>query len=233
MAGEEGTAQTEQGAGIGPGRDWRALLPFALVVVVAGVLAYVVQPPAVEDLPPVRLGHVPGELGQWRHVGDLSLTETEEKYLVPDAVLYRTYVDNSLRPVTVLVVYRRAERREFFHIPEACYPASGLTILDREPVTVGGGGSSFPAIEITAEGARDQFLTLYWFVSGSRVTASASRQQILMWVDRLTRNNEGWAFIRLITPLRSGGEPENEALDEFAALISPQIMKAIRDAAHR
>ena len=90
----------------------------------------------------------------------------------------------------------------------------------------------FPAILITAEGPQARFLTLYWFVSGSRITNSAFKQQALMWVDRLRRNNEGWAFIRIITPMTSSDERDSaDALDNFASLISPEIMNAIRTAA--
>jgi EpsI family protein len=228
---DEGTTKAG-GAAVTGARRWRSLVPVVVMVAIAGILARVAQPPPVESTRAVSFDDVPKKLGGWRYAGDVALSAAEEKYLVPDAVLYRTYTDSFGRPARVLAVYRRAERREFFHIPEACYPASGLTILDRKPVTVSGRSSSFPAIEITAQATDERFLTLYWFVSGSRVTESAYRQQILMWTDRLRRRNEGWAFIRVITPITSSESEDTEALKNLATLVSPEIMKAIRRSLH-
>jgi EpsI family protein len=218
----------QTGARVTAARGWRSLIPFAAIIVVGGVLALVGHPPAVGGDSQVTFDDVPKQLGEWQYVNDIELTENEIKYLQPNATLYRTYARKDGRLMSALVVYRQKNRRDFFHTPEACYPAGGMKILNRETVTLKSAGAEIPAIRIKAEAQGTEFLTVYWFSSGRQLTASVGRQQWLMWLDRMTRNDQGWAFIRLITS-ESGDEESADALQEFAGLIAPDVQKAIRE----
>jgi EpsI family protein len=162
----------------------------------------------------------------------LALSASDLGALSLDSYTDRVYQDPSGRRVTLLLEYRRLGRGAFNHRPEACYPAVGYVLTGRRTVPIVYGNKPGSAGTMTAdysgsEGRSHQTL-LYWFASGRRCVSSFWTQQVEMAFGRLQPENNGWAFVRLVSETTPGDDAAALAAEQdFARQASPALIQAI------
>lgn len=81
---------------------------------------------------------IPEHIGEWSLASThgVVIAEGDDRARGPyDDLLTRIYQSMMSPPVTLLVAYIGSQRASVrLHRPEACYPAAGFTLVDREPV---------------------------------------------------------------------------------------------------
>ncbi len=220
----------------------RRAFPALAVLAVAAVLAVLGLRAGDRPAPHADVTTLPATIGTWHMVAN---EKTDPKELAFDATLsgaldldsytQRVYQDTQTgQTVFLLLEYRTLGRGAFNHRPEACYPAVGYTLSDRRTVAIDYGGRSQTAVAMTADFPGDagtqashQSL-LYWFASGTRTESSFLRQQVEMALGRLHPQENGWAFVRLVSKTPPGGEAAAlNAEKDFARQAAPDLIQAI------
>ena len=183
---------------------------------------------------------LPTVLGTWQMVASeqtdpahLALSTSDLGALSLDSYTEREYQDTrSGDIVTLLLEYRTAGRGAFNHRPEACYPASGFVLTNRRSVPISYAGRDQSAVAMTADysgslGKSHQAL-LYWFARGPHAESSFWRQQVEMALGRLHPQDNGWAFVRLVSEVPPGSEAAGLAAEQdFARQASPALIRTI------
>lgn len=217
----------------------RSALPVLSLLLVSALLAIIGLRQGDQAAPHADVTTLPTTIGRWRMVASeatdpaqLSLTPAELGALSLDSWTQRAYQDDSGRTIYLLLEYRRIGRGAFNHRPEACYPAVGYALTHRRSVGIIYGGALGSAIAMTANysgslGNSHQVL-LYWFASGRRCVNSFWTQQVEMALGRLQPQDNGWAFVRLVSETKPGTDPQALAAEqEFAREASPAIIRVI------
>lgn len=182
--------------------------------------------------------NIPLSLGDWEYKGDTPTDPEIFKQMLADSFVSRFYVNKRTRQtVELLVVYRRYGRREFAHRPELCYPAGGYNIVLKDHTTLPYAGRDCPAIHLIADGSHVQQANgvtgvptttiSYLFASGDRTECDFIRQQLVMAVERLVPNKNGWTFLRLSSFRVTNDADALAAQQDFMRVYGPKIQDVI------
>lgn len=175
---------------------------------------------------------VPREFGVWReHPGSGVVAPT-----TPDSLADRLYsatvsrifypLDERGPPVMLLIAYG-GEQSDLLqlHRPEACYPAVGFAITERELGTVPlGGGASVPSVFLSAVGNDRQEDIVYWTRLGEDFPRTASEQRS----DRLQaamRGTVGDGILVRASTLRYSDRPAWPYLAAFLGELTRSLPK--------
>ena len=192
------------------------------------------------DLPIANLAAIPGDRGDWKCDREIPLPPDLMNEMKADSYVDRRYVNLRLgQEVEIMAVFRRYGRREFAHRPDQCYPAAGYNMTSKDHVTLPYAGREVDAIHLVADGkgvqngdgsvgAPNETLT-YFFASADKTESDFMRQQLLMSIERLIPNKNGWTFIRL-SSRHTRGSGDTEALaaqKDFMRVYGPDIQQVI------
>ncbi len=217
----------------------RRALPVLLLLFVAALSAVFGLRQGDRPAPHADVTALPAQLGTWRMAAS---EQTDAGLALPPGILgaldldsytQRVYQDTQTgRAVQLLLEYRTAGRGAFNHRPEACYPAVGYVLTGRRTVPIEYDGRRGSAVTMTADysGAqgRSHQTLLYWFGSGHRCLSSFWQQQVQMAFGRLQPQNNGWAFVRLVSETTPGEDAAAlAAQQDFARQAAPAIIAAI------
>jgi len=173
------------------------------------------------------LKQVPMKAAKWSG-RDLEIEPDVVKLLNADQVLSRSYLNTDDEGyMDMLVVYRKYNRRDFFHRPEICYPASGWTIVEKSITKMPFAGRMIDAVKVVAEKDGDREVVIYWFASGARTEADYVKQQLWMTLDRLRPKKLGWAFIRINAPVVHSEADTLREITNFVKITGPPLLDAI------
>ncbi len=169
----------------------------------------------------------PKTVGSWTG-HDMIVDKEVRKVLNADKVLTRTYTESEYgNSAGLLIVYRKYGRRDFIHRPEACYPAAGWKIVEREETKIPFNGKNIPAIKVIAEKDNAREIIVYWFSSGDRTVADYMKQQYMMALDRFQTRKYGWSFIRINCPVFDSDNATMDTIRQFARDMSDPIVKTL------
>lgn len=177
---------------------------------------------------------LPAELGRWKCPnGDISDSALADA----DSYLIRDYVRDDGQHVQLLVVYRRYGRREFAHRPDYCFPAGGYVELKKETDTLPWADRDDNAVHMLFDGAKvkrsdgsegvPMTTVSYFFVSGNRSESDFMRQQLIMALERVFPNKNGWTFVRLVSERITTDADAHAAQKEFMKTFEGEIRKLI------
>ncbi len=193
-----------------------------------------------DNLPVANVSAIPGDRGDWHCIQEVPLPPDLMSEMKADSYVDRRFWNPRLgQEVELMAVYRRYGRREFAHRPDQCYPAAGYNITSKDHVTLPYAGRAVDAIHLVADGKAvqnangsigqpNETLT-YFFASADKTESDFMRQQLLMSVERLIPNKNGWTFIRLSTR-HNKGTGDTEALaaqQDFMRVYGPDIEQVI------
>lgn len=220
----------------------RRALPALALLAVAALFAILGLRAGDRPAPHADVTTLPATLGTWRMVAN---EQTDPKYLAFDATTadaldvdsytQRVYQDTRTgRDIFLLLEYRTVGRGAFNHRPEACYPANGYTLTNRRTVAIDYGGRSQSAVAMTGDFPGDSRYKpshqtlLYWFASGTRTESNFWKQQVEMAFGRLHPEENGWAFVRLVSEVAPGDEAGGLAAEQdFTRQAAPSLIRAI------
>lgn len=119
---------------------------------------------------------VPQAFGDWREQTNASAmivdpTQKEMLDQIYSETLTRTYVHSSGYRIMLSIAYGKNQSDALqLHKPEACYPAQGFTLLDKQPAVLDILGKPIAATRLqTNMGLRYEPIT-YWTVVGDHIT---------------------------------------------------------------
>lgn len=182
---------------------------------------------------------IPMAVGNWQAAGDVEIDPVTMEQIKADTYVQRRYVNPEGKSVDILLVYRRYGRREFAHRPELCFPAAGYNITKKDRTTLPYGGHDAEAVHLSVDGSRlaaPNMTITYLFASGKRTECDFIRQQILMALERVIPNKNGWTFARLTSAQAPGTDDAAmvAAQQDFMRAMGPELEKVITtDAAAR
>jgi EpsI family protein len=144
---------------------------------------------SVEDM-------LPRSFGAWRSSigGDILIPKTEGSLAdrLYSTIVSRNYARSPDEPPVMLLVAHGGLQSDLLqlHRPEACYPAVGFSIVDRQEASLplSGAGGGLPVVNLSAQ-AGDTFEDIvYWTRLGEYLPRSASEQRR----DRLAAAMQGY-----------------------------------------
>lgn len=214
-------------------------LPALALLLIAAVLAVWGLRVGERPAPHADVTTLPAAFGPWQLIADekstpaLAFTGEIAKSLDLDSYTQRVY-QNTLtgRQIYLLLEYRRVGRGAFNHRPEACYPAAGISLTDKNIVPIDYGGRTQSAVSYVGDFSGTESHThhalLYWFGTGTRTETNFWHQQVQMAFGRLHPAENGWAFARLTCETAKGDEAGALAAEQdFVRLSSPALIRAI------
>ena len=211
-----------------------------LVIISAAVTYWAVS------RPPIVLGELQSEtmppaIGEWvvpeDGVAEISKDSLEGWMAQKKDFLYSRYyreVDNDETMtmiddiVDLMLIYKGNERRGW-HVSEMCFSGSGYNVTQSTTTIPYGGNENSPAVKLVAinPATGRGLVALYWFANGKRSEANFWKQQGEMVMTRLTRPENGWAFMRVTSPIKFSENETTEVLKDFIRDASDDLVKRV------
>lgn len=122
--------------------------------------------------------------------------------------------------------YYTADKAYASHSPLVCYPSQGWKIdkkARQRHLEVGKNRINYEEI-ITSLGNKQE-LVLYWYQADRLTTTNAYVNKFNAGLNRVTRNTQQHAFIRVATPIDSSYENANKSAVEFISAFYPKLLK--------
>jgi EpsI family protein len=173
---------------------------------------------------------IPMTVGNWTSQGDVEIDKATMDQIKADTYVQRRYTNPEGKSVDILLVYRRYGRREFAHRPELCFPAAGFNITKKDRTTLPYGGRDAEAVHLSADGSRigaPNTTITYFFASGNRTECDFIKQQVLMALERVIPNKNGWTFVRLTSAQTAADSEMVAAQQDFMRAMGPALEKVI------
>ena len=219
-----------------PGRANAPYRPHYMVVIAALALTFAfgtfweLRPEPTGKIADVK--EIPLTVGAWKSAGDVPIDPVTMEQIKADTYVQREYRRADGAAVDILLVYRRYGRREFAHRPELCFPAAGFNITKKDRTTLPYAGHDAPAVHLNADGSRigqPNTTITYFFASGERTECDFIRQQILMALERVIPNKNGWTFVRLTAGQMGGASDATmiAAEQDFMRAMAPDLQRVI------
>ena len=212
------------------------LVVFALMIATFGLGTFwELRPEPTGKIADVK--EIPMQVGNWHSAGDVEIDPVTMEQIKADTYVQRRYENPDGKAVDILLVYRRYGRREFAHRPELCFPAAGYSIVTKDRTTLPYAGRDVAAVHLNVDGSRvpaPNTTITYFFASGKTTECDFIRQQVLMALERVIPNRNGWTFVRLTTAQTPGAtDPEMVAAQQdFMRSMAPELEKVITTDPH-
>lgn len=173
---------------------------------------------------------LPADLGEWAQDGKdwkADKAVLDGWVVGADSFLTRGYVKPDGSSVSLMVVYKGADRRGW-HLSEMCFSGSGYNVT-QSVTTVPYAGEDASAVKLVAEqtDSGDKQIAIYLFAQEKRTESNFAKQQTAMALARLRPSKYGWAFVRVTSPVVNSEEETMKCIRDFYAAASPSLVKAL------
>jgi EpsI family protein len=186
----------------------------------------------------IDVTQVPQTIGDWEYVGDIPDTQNAKDIVHADSMLMRQYFNRKLnQEIQLYLVYRKFGRRDFHHRPDLCFPSGGYNKVTDDKVDMhyaGGDARVSHSIYdgtnvLRGDGQKGVPMTTvtFFFASGKRTETSFMKQQLLMSVERILPNKNGWTLVRLTSPRRTTDDDALAAQKDFMQQYGDAIQQVI------
>ncbi len=160
-----------------------------VLMLLSAALGAVLRPTIslADERPPIDLAAmVPTAFGDWREEVNLmaQVVNPQQRKMLEEtysAILNRTYVNAQGYRVMLSIAYGKNQRDALqLHQPEACYPAQGFTLHEKQVGSLDLLGRPIPATRLaTSMGQRFEPVT-YWAVVGDSITTFGLQKK---WIE--------------------------------------------------
>jgi EpsI family protein len=165
---------------------------------------------------------IPAQFGGWRIADATAFVMPPQDELqshVYDQVLTRSYSDGQGDPVMLLLAFGGGQTGVLeIHRPEACYPAQGFRLSNRQELDLPIGGTRVPAVTCTATGDTRVEQLLYW----SRIGSAFPRNWMESQVATIGSNIKGILPDGILVRMSIASEDvalSRDRLERFAAAL--------------
>ena len=203
------------------------ILPILIFLIFSGIISWYFGFKEYQQQDTVSVHDFPRSLAGWESE-ELTITAEEYAILETKNVFARKYKKGGME-VDLLLVYSQTNRK-VSHPPELCYTGSGLTILNKQDVTLNIPSlkMSILAKKLVMEKGNFRELSIYWFKGGSAFTSNYWKQQAVVALNTLRNKPSSSALIRISTVIPknedNSGLPE-KTIRDFAESAAPAIMQ--------
>ena len=198
----------------------RALIVILMLAVTA---AFGVR--ASEEAPVDReaLASLPHELDRWNGRDARPFPDDVVALLGVDDYIHRTYVSEAGAPVSLYAGYYDSQRQgDTIHSPQNCLPGAGWRPISSTIVSLPTRTGPVAVNQYVIQKGMDKQVVLYWYQGRGRVVANEYRNKLLMMWDAATERRTNGGLVRVMSPVRPGGDAAREAA-EFATALLPRL----------
>lgn len=181
------------------------------------------------------LASLPKQIGSWS--SDSSSVQLDKQSLegwnikTKDS-LKRVYVDKYGTPLELMVIYKGNDRRSW-HVSEMCFSGSGYNVKQSTTI-IPYAGRNIDAVKLFVEepNSGSQSVSVYFFAQGTHTEYNFTIQQLKMALNRLHPSRDGWAYIRVTSPVLISEKDTESKIREFFAAASEEIVRALSASNH-
>ncbi|MFC1590452.1 exosortase C-terminal domain/associated protein EpsI [Candidatus Omnitrophota bacterium] len=172
-------------------------------------------------------GRIPRRIGQWRGV-DAEIPGWATDILGTEDVIIRAYARNNKDIVNLNVTFA-LDRPRTFYPPDYCHIGVGWEPESKEIASFEAeykGRIKVRAVKLLLRKDRKWVVSLYWFKSGSRTTASYLKQQLDIVLNRIKHGEASGALIQVFAKAEADDlKAAEKNVREFAGLVFPIIQE--------
>lgn len=174
-----------------------------------------------------NLENIPMQIGDYIAIED-SFPKSVYDELNADKHIYRHYRSNHGRTIDLYIgYYGTAKGGRTGHSPYACLPGAGWGIIRDKKITINPGSKDgLEEVNYTVTRKGDIYnVMIHWYQSaGTEVLDSGFEQNIQRFVNRLTKNRNDGAFIRVSMQVKKS---QVEKAFSHVKLFSEQILSLL------
>jgi EpsI family protein len=199
----------------------------ALLLLTLAAAAWARRGRAAPSAPRDFLLRLPESFRDWRRE-DRALTPEEQRALQPDAALIRRFQAPDGRVVELTVV--AGHRKQSVHSPGYCMQGSGWDLLAQRHRALALPGGAVEANQALLTRGGRRMLATYFFTDGAECTPSLARYQARHLLRRLRGETPVGALVSMHVTRVASAEEAERLTQEFAAMMVPPVLDAIRAA---
>lgn len=176
-----------------------------------------------------NLASLPKHLGSW--TSDDRPIEFDKQSLEgwnvkTEDSLKRVYIDDYGTPAELMVIYKGHDRRSW-HVSEMCFSGSGFNVK-QSTIKIPYAGRDISAVKLFVEEPNTglQSVSVYLFAQGAHTEYNFTVQQLKMVLNRLHPSREGWAYIRVTSPVLISEKDTEDKIRRFFAAASEDIVRS-------
>lgn len=183
------------------------------------------------------LSLLPTTIGVWTKSGDdvsPGKSVLEGWDIASRDFLKRTYRGPDRAPLELLVVYKGLNRRGW-HMSEMCFTGSGYNVT-QSYVMVPYAGKNVRAVKLLAreeQSGVSPLIAVYMLAQGKHVESNFLKQQVGMALGKLHPSKDGWAYIRVTSPVVDSEERTMKRIRGFLSDVSGPLLKALTSSSER
>jgi EpsI family protein len=198
----------------------------AIIVVLLLAVAAVFGARADADETPIDrqpLTALPYEMDGWDGRDARPFPDDVVALLGVDDYVHRTYLNDAGVPVSLYAGYYNSQRQgDTIHSPQNCLPGAGWRPISSAIVSLPTARGPVSVNQYVIQKGLDKQVVLYWYQGRGRVVANEYRNKLLMMWDAATERRTNGGLVRVMTPVRPGGDAAAEAA-AFATTLLPRL----------
>jgi EpsI family protein len=206
-----------------------------VMLVAAMCLTYWARSQPVTKLNPADLSSLPTTIGAWTKNGDDASPDEDTLKgweIKSQDFLKRTYLGPDRVPMELLVIYKGLGRRGW-HMSELCFTGSGYNVT-QSYTNVPYAGRSVRAVKLLAQqNGSSPMIAVYMLVQGKAVESNFMKQQVRMALGKLHPSKDGWAYVRVTSPVVGSEEGTMKSIRGFLSAASDPLLKALTGSGER
>jgi EpsI family protein len=180
----------------------------------------VLQKPALTPY----LKHIPN----YKFLNQVYLPEKSVKMLKLDDYIYINYDGPDGKINLYIGYYLTADKAYSAHSPLVCYPSQGWKIdrkAEQKHLTIDSNRIQYE--EIIASSGNKRELVIYWYQTDRFTTSNVYINKIHIGYNKITKNNEQHAFVRVAVPLHTTLENAKEAAIDFIRAFHSILLESL------
>lgn len=207
----------------------RFLIVIGILLAAALALYGISTPEAAMKREP--LDQFPRVLGDWKTIGEQSISKSSQDMLKVDDYIVRTYANSRGEQIGLYIGYFTSQKEgKGIHSPRQCLPGSGLVqiesssiplkVFDRDPGTI--------EVDryLMAKGGRQE-LFIFWYHGRGRSYASEYMNKVYLIWDGLTKHRTDGALVRVDNLVSTTPAEALETQTAFIRLMVPILSNYI------
>jgi EpsI family protein len=175
-------------------------------------------------------GTVPARVGAWNG-RDLPIGDAERAVAGMDDYLYRSYATapGEASAFTLYVGYYRSQAQgRTIHSPKNCLPGAGWELLTSGTLPVRTAAGTVTVNRALLQRESSRAVVLYWYQGRGRVAADEYAVKWNLLRDAALLGHTEEALVRVMVPVRAGGEAEADRVAlEAARAAVPAVYRAL------
>ena len=202
---------------------------FYIVYVVLAMAAVFVSVHRDVQVPVAQpLEEIPQRVGNWSQVDEVYFSEAVLDQLRPTDYLYRVYVNDGKRPVTLYVGYHGGGPDSGpIHSPKHCLPGSGWRAVSEKSRALTVAGDDVQLVEAVYQHGDRREIFWYWYQVRGESLTNEYALKFAEIVNSIRYQRRDSAFIRISTIFQGPDSVSSAAVEQFVRDFYPAIKSVL------